>query len=252
MTGRTFPYTLSSRESPRIGLIALQSDETIEDDFRRLVPREAQLLVSRVPSAPEVSRETLASMEAHLSGAASLFPEGLSFDAIGYGCTSGTAQIGASRVAARIRDGADATHVTEPVSALVAACRHLGLNRLAFLSPYVVEVSEHLRATLAEAGISTPHFGSFDVAEEAKVARINPVSIEDAARSLTLDTDADALFLSCTNLRTLDVIPTLEAALDRPVLSSNQVLAWHLMKLAGVSVEDAAGRLFGSLAPHSR
>jgi maleate isomerase len=43
----------------------------------------------------------------------------------------------------------------------------------------------------------------------------------------------DGLFLSCTNLRTLDVIAPLEEKLKMPVLSSNLVLAWHLSQIAG-------------------
>lgn len=244
MNGRTFPFDLIAKDPPKLGLIALQSDETIESDFRRLIPEDVQLLVSRVPSAQHVSRDTLAAMEGHLTGAAALFPETLHFDAVGYGCTSGTAQIGADRIKVQIQKGAATTHVTEPVSALVAACRHLGLTRIAFLSPYVAKVSDHLRATLDQAGIATPIFGSFDVAEEAKVARITPAAITEAARSLTETTDAEAVFLSCTNLRTLDVIDPLETALSRPVLSSNQVLAWHLLKLIGQTARTEPGRLF--------
>ena len=247
MTDAAFPYRLAPEDPPRIGLVALQSDETIESDFRRLIPSTAQVMVSRVPSAPEVSRETLASMEAHLTAAASLFPEGLQFDAIGYGCTSGTAQIGPAIIAERIRAGANTMAVTEPLSSLVAACQRLNLKRIAFLSPYVASVSEHLRAILAQAGIETPVFGSFDVAEEAKVARIDPASIHDAAVALAQNTDAQAVFLSCTNLRTLDIVEPLESSLGRPVLSSNQVLAWQLMGLAGVTPErGASGRLFRS------
>ncbi|MEO0916377.1 MAG: Asp/Glu racemase, partial [Pseudomonadota bacterium] len=57
--------------------------------------------------------------------------------------------------------------------------------------------------------------------------------------------ECEAVFLSCTNLRTLDVIERIEAKIQRPVLSSNQVLAWHLCMLASVSHRtDAPGRLF--------
>lgn len=45
------PATLDTARPPRLGLVVLQSDETIEGDFRRLVPNGADLLVSRVPSA---------------------------------------------------------------------------------------------------------------------------------------------------------------------------------------------------------
>jgi maleate isomerase len=104
-----------------------------------------------------------------------------------------------------------------------------------------------LRAELTRAGIETPVFGSFEVPTEATVVRISERSVREAGRSLAAGADIEALFISCTNLRTLGVISPLEDALGIPVLSSNQVLAWHMLHLAGVAPPAAApGRLFAS------
>ena len=230
----TLPYNLERISAKTIGLVVLQSDETIEQDFRRVMPDDVHLHVSRVPSGTEVTRESLQQMQAHLPAAAGLFPKGLHFDAVGYGCTSGTAQIGATQIATLVRSGVQTDHVSEPVTALLAACRHLELSRLAILSPYIEDVSRHLRAVLAEGGVETPVFGSFDEAEEQKVVRIDAASVHQGAVQLARQGDVDAVFLSCTNLRTFAVIADLEREIGVPVLSSNQVLAWHLTKLAGV------------------
>jgi maleate isomerase len=238
MTAEPFRYALTEEKAPQIGLIVLQSDESIESDFRRLIPPEVDVLVSRVPSDTEVSTETLAAMEAHLTAAAALFPVAARFAAVGYGCTSGTAQIGAAEIARRVHTGTTTRAVTEPLSALIAACRSLGLARLALLSPYVEPVSERLRQALVAAGIETPAFGSFDVAEEARVVRIDGPSILQAAEAIATREKVDGVFLSCTNLRTLDVISTLQDRLGLPVLSSNLVLAWHLLRLAGAAAAD--------------
>lgn len=248
MTPSRFPYTLSEPDGTRLGLIVLKSDETIEGDMRRLLPPDAHFMVSRVQSDAEVSCDTLASMEAHLSSAAALFPTGVTFDVVGYGCTSGTAQIGADTVAARICDSLDARAVTQPLSSLLGACAHLGLRRLALLSPYVPAVSETLRAALLARGITTDVVGSFEVGVEAAVVRIDPASLESAAMALMEGAEVDGLFLSCTNLRTLDVIENLETRLGLPVLSSNQVLAWHMMQLAGLRAPtNAPGQLFAQM-----
>lgn len=245
-----FSYALDATRRPQIGLVALQTDETIEDEFRRLLCTSASLLVSRVPSSPDVTPETLRAMAGSLTQAASLFPPGLAFDALGYGCTSGAAQIGVERVAELVRAGAEAKAVTEPVSALVAACAAMGVRRLALLSPYVESVSERLRAVLSSYGVETPIFGSFAEASEARVARISAASIIAAAEALVSGSEVDALFLSCTNLRTLDVIEPLEARLGVPVLSSNLVFAWRLAHLAGAPGHPAApGRLFKTAPP---
>ncbi|MCY4335307.1 MAG: Asp/Glu racemase [Litoreibacter sp.] len=237
-----FPYSEATQNWPRLGLIVLQSDETIEQDFRAMFPRDTALFTTRIESGLEVSADSLAAMEARLTDAATLFPRGMGFDVIGYGCTSGTAQIGASRIAELVRAGAPASQVTEPVSALISACDALGVKRLAILSPYVEEVSERLRAVLAHAGVETPVFGSFAEPEEAKVARIDTASIVKTGVALVASGEVDALFLSCTNLRSLPAIPLLEEETGLPVLSSNQVLAWEMARLAGLPFEFAPNR----------
>ena len=98
-----FPYELGARTSVQLGLIVLQADQTIEDEFRYLIPADMSLLVSRVPSGLDVTPETLTAMETHLEGSAGMFPRGLGFDAVGYACTSGAAQIGSDQVAARVK-----------------------------------------------------------------------------------------------------------------------------------------------------
>jgi len=237
-------YEVGKRDEPRLGLIVLQSDETIENDFRRILPSEVTLHVSRVPSGEEVTESTLSEMEHHIGASAGLLPRPARFDAVGYGCTSGTSVIGVKTIADLVHGGADTRAVTEPVSALIAACRHLGVSRLAFLSPYVAEVSSRMRDVLAGNGIETPVFGSFETAEEAVVARITPASAARAAAELARDPAVEAVFISCTNLRTLDVITEIEERTGKPALSSNQVLAWHMCRLCGL---DAAAHGVGKL-----
>lgn len=228
------PYSFITDERLMIGLIILQADESIEADMRRMLPQNVNLLVSRVPSGTAVTPESLRKMEAVLTEAASLFPVDAHFSVVGYGCTSATAHIGANQIAKLIHAGTQTDAITEPVSALVAACKKLDVTRIGMISPYVASVSDHLRRTLAENGINVTAFASFGEAEERKVARIAPASIACAAKDLAQTSDCDAIFLSCTNLRTLDVIDDVERATGLPILSSNQVLAWHLLRYAGI------------------
>jgi maleate isomerase len=243
-----FSYTTVNIQPTRIGVIVLQSDETIERDLMAM-RGDADVFVSRVPSGQEVTAETLESMAGHIAASASLFPQTISFDAVGYGCTSGTAQIGVSKIERLVKFGTQTKTVSQPVSALVAACEHLGLKCIALLSPYIESVSANLRQVLQDSGVETPAFGTFGEAEEFKVVRISGASVMEAATALVRDSQVDGIFLSCTNLRTLDLITPLEAALDMPVLSSNLVLAWHLAQLSGnPEALSGPGRLFASVS----
>tara|TARA_R110002073_G_scaffold35082_1_gene103141 strand:- start:431 stop:1147 length:717 start_codon:yes stop_codon:yes gene_type:complete len=234
-----FAYTLDGPIGTRatLGLVVLQTDETIEHDFRRLFAApDISLYITRVPSGLDVTTDTLATMSAVLPAAAKLLPTALTYDVVGYGCTSGTAVIGPDKIAEQVKVGCATAQVTEPLSALVAICQDRGISRIGFLSPYIESVSQTLRSALNARGVETPVFGSFDEGEETKVAKISQQSLYDAAMALGASDAVQAVFMSCTNLRTLDVIPRIEKALGKPVFSSNQVLAWHMARLAGIDL----------------
>ena len=72
-----------------------------------------------------------------------------------------------------------------------------------------------------------------------------PASIRAAALELGRAPEVDVVFVSCTSLRLIDAVAGIEAALGKPVTSSNHALAWHCLRLAGVDdVRPAFGTLF--------
>ncbi|MGO4916101.1 maleate cis-trans isomerase family protein [Pseudogemmobacter sp. W21_MBD1_M6] len=244
----SFPYALLDDDLPRLGLIVLQVDETIEQDFHRIFPPNvARLHVSRVPSGAELTTDSIATMETTLPAAASLLPSSQPLGVVGYGCTSGTALIGAARVRALISGASQTRSVTDPLTAALAACHILKLGRIGIVSPYLPSVAAPIRAAFEAAGIMVADTLSFGEEIEARVARIAPTSIAEAARTLARRSDLDGVFLSCTNLRTLDILEPLKAELGLPVLSSNQVLAWHMAQLAGLKLPQ-----LGPNTPSSR
>ena len=236
-----YAYRLSDiTGQPRLGLIVLQVDETIEQEFRRLLPQATALHVTRIASGAELNPETIADMEAHLPAAARLLPPAVEFDAVGYACTSGTTLIGADRVASLV-DGACRTRaVTDPLTASIAAMRFLGARRIGLVSPYIASVAEPIRAAFVASGFQVPRALSFGEEVEARVARIDPVSVTEAALEVGSGDTVDMVFLSCTNLRTLDAIPEIEAKLGIPVVSSNLALAWDMARRAGTALEPSA------------
>ena len=222
----------SAPRPPPIGLIVLQVDETLEPELRRFLPDLPNpLYVSRIPSQPTVTRETLTAMQDELAHAASLLPP-LDYPTVGYGCTSASAILGSDEIERRIQTGCRAAAVTNPVRATIARAAHLGVSRFALVSPYVEEVNTPLRAAFRSAGLDMSTFGSFGIAEEYKVARITTDSVVEAAVRLGATPEIDAVFLSCTNLPTAEALPRIEARLGKPALSSNSALAWHLRRIA--------------------
>jgi maleate isomerase len=74
---------------------------------------------------------------------------------------------------------------------------------------------------------------------------VTEASFIDAAMRLTDAPEVEALFISCTALRTAGLVGRLEDCMGRPVITSNQALCWDSQRLAGdTRVLADAGRLF--------
>ncbi|WP_300015433.1 aspartate/glutamate racemase family protein [uncultured Roseobacter sp.] len=229
-----------------LGVIVLETDETLEHEFRQLVKGDGiALYVSRIPMVPEVRPDTLAQMETALPTAAGLLPTALDFDAIGFGCTSASSVIGSDRVADIVAATCSGAQVTDPLAAIIAAGRALDAQRLGFVTPYVADVSARMRHNLELAGFEIASFGSFEEGNDRVVARITPASIVAAVEAVSAKAPCDAIVVSCTNLRCLGIIAEAERKTGVPVITSNQALAWHMLTLAGVEgARPGLGRLF--------
>ena len=230
----------------RIGLIVLQSDQTLEHELSGVLRRPGVALYhARIPNEMEVSGDTLRKMEADLPTAAALLPASFELDAIGYCCTSGATMIGEARVDVILRSVHPAAKTTNPLTACKAALSALKLKRIALITPYAVEVTEGMRDNLAAAGFQVNAVGSFNQSDDFKVARISSQSILEAIKEIGRRADCDGVFVSCTSLRVMEILAEAEKAICKPVLSSNQVTAWHLARLAGIGDSIAgAGMLF--------
>lgn len=250
-----FPYRLTEddRNFKRFGVIVLQADETIEDDLRQLIPRDlAKLHFTRIRAGAELTPETIGVMAKDLTRSASLLPD-TKFDVIAYACTSGTSLIGAKAVTEQVQAGKQTTHVTNPLTAAFKAVAQTGAHSLAIISPYIEPVSKTVCDAFIAQGYDVPVSVSFGEKTERNVARIDPASIKEAALKAVEDADPDCIFLSCTNLRTLEIIAELEAETGRTVLSSNQVLAWHMSRLARLRLSaNTPGKLFSMVKSAGR
>lgn len=232
----------------KLGVIVLSTDETLEYEARQVFEGQtAALMHARIPSNAEVTPEDLRTMADEMTATAALLPAGM--DAIAYGCTSGATVIGPKRVEDLIQAAQPGVPVTNPMSAVIAALKALGVQKIAFVSPYVASVTAPMRAFMAENGIDTVAEVSFGQGDDPTVARIAEKSTLAAMLKVGANPEVEAVFSSCTNLRSFGVIEQAEAQLDKPVISSNLALIWHVLQLAGEPARGwGPGRLFREAA----
>ncbi|MDW3221584.1 MAG: Asp/Glu racemase [Paracoccaceae bacterium] len=167
-----------------------------------------------------------------------------------YGCTSATLTHGSRfdrDLAARMKTGSGAISITA-AGALVAALRALDVTRVGFASPYLGEINDQAERFLRGAGIK--------VVQRADIGRIldnygqgelTPDDVFDLA--LRADhTEAQAIVLSCTDMRSVEAIERIETALGKPVVTSNQAMVFEVMRALKCPRHDGLpGVLFDQL-----
>lgn len=230
----------------RIGLLVLESDQTMEAEFRVLTDLPGvSVYHARLANDVTVTPETLARMEAELPVSAMLLPPYLGLKSLGYGCTSGATVIGETRVADILRQIHPDVPSTNPLTAAKAAMRAMGVRRLGLVTPYTPDVTAAMQAKFEQSGIEVCVVGSFFEDSDLVVGKIDQASILKATLAVGQLEACDGVFISCTSLRTANVIQQAEDVLQKPVTASNHALAWHLLRLAGIEDHMAGfGQLF--------
>lgn len=219
-----------------IGLIVLATDQTIEYEFRRILDLAGVALYeSRIFNDTNITPETLAAMGPRIAAATEVILPDVALDVIGFGCTSASMVLGPAAVRERIQEARPGVAWSNPMVAAFAAFAALGVRRVALLTPYVDEINNAMRAHIEDNGFAVTVMGSFNEGNDSRAARISPESVRAAALELGRSDHVDAVFVSCTSLRLVDVVTDLEADLGKPVTSSNHALAWHCLRLAGIA-----------------
>ena len=230
----------------RLGLLVLESDQTIEDEFKLLTQvKGVSVYHSRLSNDTIITSESLSKMEKQLPLAASLLPKYLNLKVIGYGCTSGSTIIGETQVANIIGKIHPKTPITNPLTAAKKAFRALNINRLGLVTPYSPIVTKSMEINFKNSGFDINNIGSFYEEDDIVVGKIDQDSILRATLEIGSKDQCDGVFISCTNLRASSIIKKAEIALNKPVTASNHALAWHMLRLSGINDNiDGLGKLF--------
>ena len=239
-----------TRGRARIGVLVPYTNSNLEADLAMLRPsgvsfhsaRLGDYDVDAVPDADQMAGLGVASIDEPLRLIAGVRP-----DIVLYGCTSATLTHGLAfdrELVARIRSITGVSTVTA-ASALVHALNALSAERVGFASPYVGEINQLAVAFLKEAGIAT--VACADIGRELDnygQGELTP----DEVFELGLRADhpeAQAVVLSCTDMRSVETVDRLEKALDKAVVTSNQAMVFAALRALAIDLREVrCGRLF--------
>ena len=232
----------------RIGLMIPSSNRMSEPQFQHLAPEGLGVHVTRLQMTGPWKKPVPQLMD-DIARAASALADS-KVDLIVFHCT-GTS----------MEDGPEGDHkITEMIAretgttalstgqAVVEALRALALKRLVIVSPYVQATNDHERDYLTALGFEVLHDVALGLSGGNEYIQVKPERWIEIVRA-NMRPNADGYFLSCTNTTQIGAIATLEAALGKPMVNSNQATLWACLKrlttkLGPVRPNKSLGRLF--------
>ena len=245
---------MTNRGRARIGVLVPYTNTNLEPDMTLLSPEGVSAHFMRmggydedeIPDEDQMAGLGSADLDVPLS-----LLQGAKPDVVLYGCTSATLSHGPSfdrELARTIKSQSGAQTVTA-AGALVAALTALNVTRIGFASPYVPSLNDRAIAFLEDEGFAT--VSRAEVTEalgNAGQGALTPDAVFDLGTRAD-SPEAEAIVLSCTDMRSVEVIDTLEQAVGKPVVTSNQAMMFQALQMLGIpDAPSGYGRLLQGLA----
>jgi maleate cis-trans isomerase len=218
----------------RIGFIYPDSGRR-DYDYIRLMPPGISAHIARIPFTGQGTLADIGAMSGtqNLVGAAEMLAR-LKPACISWADTSGSFMFGPRGDADQVKAMTAATGVpsSTTTTGLLAALRRLGIGRIAVAAPYLREVTDQLVSFLASHNVTVASLETLAYQLADDISTAPPAAVYALARK-AFTPSVEALFIPCTDFEAINLIETLEGDLGVPVLTANQVTAWHAIRVAG-------------------
>ena len=231
--------------NPRIGLITLSTDLTMESDFYSInKDLPIDIFVNRIKNYNPLTKENLLKMYDQIESVTKNILPNEKINTVAYGCTSGTIAIGRYKVNEKIQLAKPGCYVSTPITATLKAFSKMKIKKIAIFTPYSKNLNETVFEYFSKENIEVLSCSSFNLDSDLDIGKVDPNYLLEIL--LKMDTGkADALFVSCTALPILKILDEVENKINKTVLSSNQTLIWDSIRSVGyVDKINGYGKLF--------
>lgn len=219
-------------ERLRIGMLVPSGNVVIEPQVNAMLPQGVALYATRLPLRGSSEAELLAMARNVEEGARLLGHAGVGL--IAFNCTAVSTYSKAMEADIRQRIAAAAGLPALMTSAaIVEALKTLRARKVVLLTPYIPEVNAREVAFLQAEGLEVLSATGLGLDTNTQMARLEPGVFVELGKKHR-DDRADAYLVSCTAVRSAEVIDELERSLGRPVVTSNQAITWHCLRKGGI------------------
>ena len=227
----------------RLGVLTPDFDPVPESEIAAMAPPGISVHSSRIPRRPQARGYTEAP---HVDDAVDRLVE-LAPPAIVFGYSSSSYFLERheeNALRTRLERKVAGTTLILPTLATVAALRALKINRIAIMHPPWFSAETNANGERYYRGHGFDVVRCERLTPARSFAEVQPAEIFQRARAL-VPSDAEALVIAGNGLRAVGTIAALEAELERPVVTANQVLLWAaLRRLGGANTVTRYGRIF--------
>jgi maleate isomerase len=216
----------------RIGLIVPSGNIVMENEFYKILSKIDGVSVHTTRILLESgSLEDLLKMKEGLLRAAREL-ESARVSIIVYGCTSGSFAKGLDFDKEIIKEIEEETHIkaTTTSTAVVEALKRLKVKNIAVGTPYSDDVNEKEKEFLRANGFSVTTIVGLNIIPIFNQGLQEPYVAYNLGKRIDSN-KAECIFISCTDIRAVEIIDSLERRLRKPVISSNLATLWYVLKL---------------------
>jgi len=233
-----------------IGLITPSVALTPEHEWGRMMPKGLAFVTTRI-LLERVTVEGLDQMGRYIEDAIKMM-KSASVDVICYGCTSGSMSKGIKYDEELIQriEKSTSKPATTMAKSVIKALQHSNVQRVGVVTPYPDEVNLTVRKFLEDNGFDVLAIDGLQITDPIEIRKLPPSIAYRLGKSMNSRVpDCDGIFLSCGNLRTIEILSSLEHDIAKPVISSNQALFWDALNVLGVNTRIYG---YGSLLERSQ
>ena len=219
---------------PKIGLIALASDNIIERDFRSILKdKKIDLFVNRIESYNPLTKKNLIKMSKKITKVTSDILPGEKVDCVAYACTSGTIAAGFKEIKKKVKKAKPDSKLTTPSTSSINALKKFKIKKIAIFTPYSKKLNFEVLEFFKKNKFTITSNCYFNISSDINIGKVDNKYLFKILSNIKLN-GAQALFISCTALPALSIIEKLEKKLGILVFSSNQTLIWDTLKNIGI------------------
>jgi maleate isomerase len=216
----------------RIGLLLPSSNTTQEAEFAAVLPAGVTLHVTRLPLRTVEPSSTARVVEDIESESQKLADADVNAIVLAATAPSSRNGIGYDRELIGRIETASGRRATTASTALIQALGVLGVKRLVLGAPWSEATNVTTAGFIEASGFRVLEHRAMGHASNLEIGLLDAQTAYDSGVAVDR-ADAEAVMLACGNWPTLGIVDGLEAALGKPVLTTNQVSLWAVLRLAG-------------------